>query len=560
VDRALSALDGRHHDAARAQRETQLSIAARRAAAEEAERNALAAEKRGRVLKVVFGVIGIVTLGGGGWYGNMRYQRKLAADAALGPLAAPFVAAGWKAFPRPIWKSRHRAEALLGANTCVVALATESPGDGKLVLERPSGSLTADKSVAYCTCADEQISVHTTAVGGVQLLYQEAIRVGGNSALPFLSPKPASLPVSDTCAVDPLDAWLAAGKGVSPPSAEGVPAAMSAALDGAGWKLAASAPADLPFAVVPPAADTCFVAVSTTPGEALALRELGGERALHPAAGSTNAIGWCTHVAKPTTVWRTGTGSVVVYRAPFAPLGGTLGLRERAHGLALGEIPTWVAPTERAWDASAPLLLSAIPVPDITVTADSRPVSHARVVSLTIGTGHVAPVPDELDRYLCIPSLEQSPPASLCVQSLALGWKPSGPEVVGIAESPLPFWMDVMSQVEDRHGLEVEQKLLALSRKLAAQHYEATARTGVTEERDGVQVAGQSGDDRVIAIGILATPPWVLPYTDDAPWTLDGEPRAVELVEGVDVHLVTKPPVTIPPEVRRTVVFRHRKS
>src|SRR5580693_1476060 len=34
VERALSTLDGRHHDAAKAQRETQLAIAARRAAAE----------------------------------------------------------------------------------------------------------------------------------------------------------------------------------------------------------------------------------------------------------------------------------------------------------------------------------------------------------------------------------------------------------------------------------------------------------------------------------------------------------------------------------------------
>ncbi len=561
VERALSALDGRHHDAARAQRETQLSIAARRAAQEEAERQALAADKRATVLKVVFGLLAVGLLSGGGWYGNMRYRRTLAADAALAPLAQPFVAAGWKAFARPLWKPRDRTEVSVGANTCVLALASANPGNGHLVLDRPSGTLKADGSLAYCACKDEPIVLHTDGdpLGGVQLLYQDAVSLGGNSALAFVSPRPAALPIAETCAVDPLDAWLAAGHGVSAPNADALAPAARAPLEAAAWKLVASAPAGVPFAVVPGAADSCFVGLSSTPGEALSLREVGGGRPFHPAAGASLAIAWCTHAAQPVTVWRAGTGTIAVYRTPAGPLGGTLGLRERSPALGLGDLPVWVAPTERAWDASAPLYMSGIPTADITIPGDSRPVLHSRVVSLTIGSGHITPVPDELDRYLCTPSLEQNPPSALCVQSLALGWKPTGPEVVGIAESPLPFWMDVMSQVEDRHGLEVEQKLLSLSRRLAAQRFEATARAGVAEEKDGVEVMGQSGDDRVVAIGILSTPPWVLPYTDGVPWTLDGEPHSIDIGEGEDIHLTVKPWANVPPEVRRTVVFRHRK-
>jgi len=508
----------------------------------------------------VGGIVGIATLVGGGWYGNQRYQRKVLADAALAPLAAPYLAAGWKAFPRPIWRSRHRTEALLGANTCVIALASSSPGNGRMVIDRPSGPLTAEGSLAFCTCADERVVVTTESDphGGVQLLFQEAIAVGGNGALPFISPRPHTF-AGQACQVDPLDAWLAAGKGVSPPSAAGMAPAAQTALESSGWKLVASAPADLPFAVVPASADSCFIAQSTGAGEALALREAGGERPLRPPSGSANAIGWCTHTGRPLTVWRTGTGSLVVFKRAAAQVGGTLGLREKASAMALGDVPTWVPLTERAWDATGPLLLSGVPIADVALPSDARPSSHARIVSLTLGTGHVMPVPDQADRYLCAPGLDTSPPATLCVQSSALGWRAAGGEAAGIAEAPLPFWMDVMTQVEDHRGLEVEQKLLTLSRRLAAQGYEATARSGVLEEKDGVEVVGRPGDDRIVAIGIQSTAPWVLPYSDGAPWTLDMEPQRIAIEDGDHLHLVSRPWTNTPPDVRRTVVFRHRK-
>jgi len=563
VERALSALDGRHENTARVQRETQAAIAAKRVAADAAERQAIAAEKRNGVLKVLGLIVGVAALVGGGGFGFQRYQRKVAADAALAPLAAPYLAAGWKAFPKPIWRSRHRTEAMVGANTCIVALASTSPGTGRMVLERPGGAVTLDTSAAFCTCADERVVLHTEGdiPGGVQLLFQEAVAVGGSGALPFVSPRPSTL-VSGACAVDPLDAWLAGGAGQklfsAPPTAQGLMPSVATALESSDWKLVASAPSDLPFAVIPPVADSCFVALSTVSGEALSLRETGGARPLRPTSGSVSAIGWCTHTARPLTAWRTGTGNVVVYRRDAARVGGTLGLREKAQAMALGEVPSWVPLTERAWDATLPLLMSGVPSADIALPADGRSVTHARIVSLTLGSGHVTPSPDELDRYLCAPTLETNPAAALCVQSTALAWRPSGGEALGIAESPLPFWMDVMTEIDDHTGLTVEQKLLALSRRLAAQHYEATAREGVMEERDGVEVVGRDGDDRIIAIGIQSTSPWVLPYTDGAPWTLDTEPRSIPLTAGAQVHLVSHPWTNTPPDVRRTVVFRHR--
>jgi hypothetical protein len=524
-----------------------------------------------RIVKILLGLVGLPALAGGGWYGYMRYQRKVAADAALAPLAAPYLASGWKTFSRPIWKSRHKAEAMIGANTCVIAIASTSPGSGKFVVERGGGgNLEGETSLAYCTCNDEKVVVHTqgNAPGGVQILYQEAVAVGGSSALPMLSPPPKSLPATAACPVDPLDAWLAAGKRSVPPSSAGLAVATKEALESHGWALAASAPSEVPFAVVPGAKESCFLATSTQAGEALTLRDVGGERPLHSVAGSTLAIGWCTHSLRPVTVWRTGAGAIVVYKTDATKLGGTLGLRENASGYGLGDVPTWVPASERGWDASGPLLLSGVPQADISFPTDGRALSQMRLVSLMLGSGHIAPVPDEKDRYLCVPPLDKNPSDALCVQSTGLGWKAAPGDPPGVAESPLPFWMDVMTQVEDHAGLVIEQQLLTLSRRLAAQHYEPTARAGVSEEKDGIEVAGRDGDDKVIAIGVLSTAPWVLPYSDGDAWSLDGEPHAVPIKPGEHLHLVAKlvappddakarPPVKIPPDLRHTVVFRH---
>lgn len=556
----MSLLDGRHVDTVRAQRETQAAIAARRAAVEAAERQAIAAQKRAAVARVAGAVLGAIALVAGGWLANQRYRRNVAADAALDPLAAPYLGTAWSAFPRPIWRSRDRIEVTVGPDTCVVALASTAPGSGRLAIERPSGRISAATSTAFCTRAEERLVVSTDGddQGAVQLLYKESRAVGGNLALPFLTPRPASLPVTETCKVDAFDAWLSAGHGASPLSAAGVAAATSAALDADGFRLVASAPSSRPFAVVPGAADGCFLAFSTVGGEELSLRMVAGQRPLRVAPGSAQGLGWCTHVAQPVTVSRVGTGSIVVYGLGATAAGGTLGLRELAGHAGLGDVPLWVSPGERGWDASAPLLASGVAPVDITLPTDDRPVLHTRVVSLTLVGGHVKPKPDEIDRYACAPSLEPSLPGALCVQSTPLGWETAPGERAGIAESPLPFWMDLMTRVEDRAGLAAELQLLALSRKLSRQHYEATAREGVLEERDGIEVVGREGDDRIIALGILATAPWVLPYTDGPPWTLTGDPYPVDIASGNHLHLVTVPKVAVPPDVRRTVVFRHR--
>jgi hypothetical protein len=567
VERALSVLDGRHHDTVRVQRETQRAIAAKRAAFEEDERRADRAQRISSVLRVTGLVAGVVAIVAGGLFGNARYRRTKATDAALASAAAPYIAAGWKSFERPIWRPRERVEATLGANTCVLALASRPVAGGvagadtvPLTIDRPGGSLAAESSAAYCTCVDEHVIVHTDgdAEAGVLLLHQDASVLGGNGALAFLAPRPTALPVKETCTFDALDPWLAAGHGVSTPTADDVPPATRAAFEASGFKLVASAPATLPFAVVPASADSCFVATTTAAGGDLALRLAGGERALL-AAGSI-ALGWCSHTAQSVSVSRTGAGSIIVYRVDSGFVAGTLGLRELAAKLGLGDLPFWVKTTELGWDASASLLAAGVAPADIVVPTNERPVVHSRVVALTLGDARMKPEPDDLDRYSCAPWLDTNPRTALCVQSSPLSWHAttSPGHAVGVAEAPLPFWMDIMTHVEDARGLAVELQLLTLSRRLAMQRYEPTARVGVLEEPDGIEIVGRAGDDRIIAIGLLSAAPWVLPYTDGPSWSLVDDPHDVPIAAGEHLHLTTHLWVKAPPEVRRTVVFRHR--
>ena len=98
----------------------------------------------------------------------------------------------------------------------------------------------------------------------------------------------------------------------------------------------------------------------------------------------------------------------------------------------------------------------------------------------------------------------------------------------------------------------------ALARRLAAAGYEPTARTGVLEERDGGEVVGRTGDDDVVVVGLLSTAPWDLLYTDGPSWSFDAEPHPLPIHEGEHLHLVARPWAPVPPEARRTVVFRHR--
>jgi hypothetical protein len=126
-----------------------------------------------------------------------------------------------------------------------------------------------------------------------------------------------------------------------------------------------------------------------------------------------------------------------------------------------------------------------------------------------------------------------------------------------LAGGPTPFWLAALDDDLDKDALQAELKLLALARRLTSERFEVTMFTGVSELSTGrIAVLGRARDDAVVAVEIAKAPPWVMTYSDAAPWTLDGEPREVPLAPGARVTLTATPRPDTDTKQRRTIVFR----
>ncbi len=286
------------------------------------------------------------------------------------------------------------------------------------------------------------------------------------------------------------------------------------------------------------------------------------------------ALAWCA--AKPTTfvVERAAPSTLTVLSAPSSRIGGLVGLRELA---ARAEISatTWVRDDERGAMAADTLRASVVPDPtavgaqtiaagatkDVRVLAFSVAGSAAGGTARSPDEGAETFVSNEAD-FRCDPPLSAGD--ALCVQARALTWHeppPLGgaPNVAcGAAYGALPYWMSALADVRDPRGLlEAELALIDFARRMTQRGFAPGVIEGVTERDDAVEILGRSGDDAVVAVGLWPAPPFVHPYTDGAPWTLDGEPRVIPLAGGVRVTLKLPERAPVPLDARRTVVFRH---
>jgi hypothetical protein len=264
---------------------------------------------------------------------------------------------------------------------------------------------------------------------------------------------------------------------------------------------------------------------------------------------------------KPTTfvVQRDATdrhGALTVVSVPSARIGGVVGLREVARRAGL--VLTVHQRDDERGDLAADTLRASV-VPDPTVvsgqTIEAVQAKDARVLVFSLGAGEPFTSGD-LD-VRCEPALGQ--PESVCVQPRALTWRPPAPTgpSASAAYGPLPYWMSVLDDVHDARVLEVEMTLLALSRRLGALGFAPGVIEGITEKATTVEILGRSGDDAVIAVGLVPAPPFATPYTDGPAWKLDGEPRVIPVVAGARISLPVGLGAQFAPASRRTVVFRH---
>ena len=166
--------------------------------------------------------------------------------------------------------------------------------------------------------------------------------------------------------------------------------------------------------------------------------------------------------------------------------------------------------------------------------------------------------------FRCAPALGETD--ALCVQLRALTWRAPPPGVVcGAAYGPLPFWMSALADLHDAATVDAELALVGFARKMSQRGFSPSVIEGVTEREGSVEIVGRSGDDAIVAVGLWPVAPYIHPWSDDVPWTLDDEPRVIPLAQGTGARVSLPVPrimnaASVPVEKRRTVVFRHAVS
>ena len=401
------------------------------------------------------------------------------------------------------------------------------------------------------------------------MLRIDASALGGRLARSFIGFTPGSWGDGGDggrdCADTMLDGWIAARHWPIPPANEGwLDARPSrASLRQSGLRMIGAVEKAHPFGVVETTAGDCTMAVGD-PGESLSLRAPGGSWLVSHARG---ALVWCSSTPTLFTVWRDGVSPVAVLASSASRIGGALGSRECAAeaGIPLTPDATWLRDEDLPFDAGA--LLRSSTLVDITTSvlhAEPDP-PDARIVALALPRGaRVVSEPDAV--VACDPPLAVAPGEtlgfreSICAPGAPISWIKKSGNAGGSARAPLPFWLSSLEGHGEAGAIARIPELLSLARHLARGGFEPTRFEGLTELPRGVRVTGRAGEDAVVAVGLSAKPPWILPYSDGAPWDLGDAPRIVSLKAGDAVTLTSSQSPSMPLNARRTVVFRHATS
>ncbi len=550
VERALSVLGGRHPEVVRAEREARESTERR---LRELRAQAEIARKRSR-RRAIFATLSLVAVGTLGFFGFRRFQNQRAQSARVEPATAGYLARGFTLTPRSLLARENEADADVQDGMCVVVALALDANNTAVNIDHGGKVDVAKGSAIFCTCASEH--VHASAEAPVRILTIADASIGGLRAIDWLDPRPpVVLPSGDECAPRAFAAWV-----TGPRAPQTTPSEVPNALAEVGFvAIGGSKP---PFTVVHGAAEnSCFLATSRS---SIALEAADGTAVIR---GSS--LAWCDGAS--TLHVLSGTEAIAVVAAPLRRVGGMLGLREVVGKAGVHDLVTWISDDDLGRVAVAQLQTLVVPDPASVKGTLRKDVSkNARVVSFVVrggGTGS----PDELGNaptydadpiqgafFACEPAATDAL-ESVCVESEPLTWKPHGSASVSAAAyGPLPFWMSAIDSTTTRELVSVKLAMLRLARRLVARGFDPTIIEGVTEKPRGVEILGRSGEDAVIAVGLWPSPPWAVPYSNGAPWTLDDpSPRAIPIQGGARISLEAPMTPTATEKVRRTVVFRH---
>ncbi len=558
VERALSVLQGRHPEHERARREDEEARKSRAAALDKEARSASSQSRVRRLRRAAIAVPVVALVGFFVLLANREMGRRSRVEKTL----EPFRPLGFTTVETSSASATGTLE-VTAEQGCFIAVAT---GNAQVKVTRGPTTESGASPVLFCTCASEHIGLSAeVGPGGIlALLRTDTPAIGGSRAFSFAPFKPgSSLRSDDACSEASLDAWIDAKHYAAAPT-DGSSLSKwrpREPLVAAGFKPVALGAATTPFVVVDIPKESCVVTTSSDPADRISMRLKGGAVVVPPTAG---ILARCAQADGTFIVTREGKGEIAVLVAPAAGLGGMTGLQEHANDFAIPLALTVLPPADRAWDAKQVLLASQIPEADIkTAAAPEIPVDKdSRVAALSFETLNalVPETPDETYSY-CNPPLDAKVRAATCVFSGPQKWRTDGgaESVAGIARAKLPFWLFAMQTASDPVALKGITQLFTLARRLTRDGFTPTTLEAITELPTGVEVLGRTGEDAVVAVGVIPTAPYVYTLSDGAPWTLDTAPRVVP-VKVLEKVVLTSTMKTLPPKsARHTVVFRRTK-
>ncbi|EYF00936.1 hypothetical protein [Chondromyces apiculatus] len=561
VERAIAILEGRSEgnaeDLAFARKEAERLRDAVTTALDRVDHNMREA-RRARIHRALGATLLVGAIAAGAFLILPRARSYVSARAtmmeAVDKAAAPFLREGFELTESSSGKAPLTVAGERGR--CYVAIAGAESGTPQVRVERGPVSVEGN-SVGLCGCGMEPLIFSVKGGEGVELRVLAApVAVTGGADLLHILPTPPEARVAESadrrCAEEGIDAFITA----HPPAGAGE--ARETRVEALGLRRVASAPASTPLVVLPAVKETCFLAQSDDPDDALSLRLPGGERPIQKARG---AIVACGRALEGVSVWREGRGELTVFSAPARLAGGLLGMRELAT-LAGRTAEVWTPPDDHTFDAEMTLIASGLGplAPGESATtppkgeAPAAPGAYALFLAASTDKRSLLDVPDKAPDTLCRPPVHIGVAHGLCLETRpgALGDPGSFPP--GTARAKRPSWLPVVrgNRAQQERALDV----LAFARRMAVSGFELTSLTGFVEIPGGIEVTGRSGEKEIVALVLSQSPPYVYPLTDGPAWTLSGDPQVIQLPAGKSVKLKAVPPLLGPRSSRETILWR----
>ncbi len=459
------------------------------------------------------------------------------------------------------------------ADTCSVLVGSLEGSDADPVLKvrRKGGEVSGSRGLLFCTCDGEQVHVQVeqqnTGAGrlGLRWLSVPASRVGGFEALKTRKLPRITIPddrVGTVCSDRAFEAWMSGHQKEELDPTLTTPKSNLLQMVAEGWAPIGTFPSEKPFAVVSVPKGQCLAAAVEGEAAEFTIRAADNTK----VATTSSSIAVCAYQSdRWFSLWRTKTPSspVSIVRAQADRIGGLFGAQAMLRRI-WPEFPGGVVhPDDLAADAFAVLRAASVPEPGIVrAEASGLPGKVAsRLISMTlIDDGSYYPDLGINSPHSCRPELpaSESPRALLCVQSKAQKWNLEGLRgKQAAAEAPLPFWLGLYADFDDRGAREAALAMLTFALRMGSLRFDPTTIEGVVDQANGARVAWRQGKGEVVAVGLTRLKPYILPLSlDGSPWSLDGKVPIAKVAQGKSLTLVTRGSLGNDKNARRVVVFR----